>query len=219
MESFLPSVYRLGEFDWWLVTDDKRAALKPIQRSALRGYDKEQNGILSRSLRMLNAYAFSQVDVDVWRNVYQSYLPPEERQRLGGFYTPDELVDLVLDLSGYVPEAAGLCERSYIDPACGSGAFVAACLSRLLAHMQRDMPCHSGEGGRRVPQWKKAEAILQRVSTNLHAVDIHPFAAFLTTLNVTFLVLPLYVLVRGRNQDFVLDLRIFSADSLEKPDT
>ena len=83
-------------------------------------------------MRVLDGYFFGQVDVDVWRNVYQHYLPEEERQKIGGFYTPDELIDLVLDLAEYVPASEGLCRLSFIDPACGSGAFVANALARLL---------------------------------------------------------------------------------------
>ena len=114
MQSFLPAVYQLGEFDWWLVTPDKRAALTYTQRTWLRQADADFETIAQRLLRMLNGYFFGGVDVDVWRNVYQHYLPAEERQRLGGFYTPDELVGLVLDLCEYLPKVRGLCDLSFI---------------------------------------------------------------------------------------------------------
>src|SRR5207249_3191217 len=38
------------------------------------------------------------------------------------------------------------------------------------------------------------------------------------TLNVLFLILPLYALARNRDPDFTIDLHIFSADGLERPD-
>ena len=78
--------------------------------------DSDLEVIAQRLLRILNGYSFGQVDVDVWRNVYQHYLPAEERQRIGGFYTPDELVNLVLDLAEYSSTASGLCELSFLDP-------------------------------------------------------------------------------------------------------
>ena len=63
-----------------------------------------------------------------------------------------------------------------------------------------------------------SEEILKIATANLHAVDIHPFAAFLTTLNVLFMLMPWYVKVRAKNPEFSLDLQVFSADSLEKRD-
>ena len=103
--------------------------------------------------------------------------------------------------------------------ACGSGAFITGALSRLLAHLRLDLSCHADLHKPNIPEWKHAEEALNIISKKLHAIDLHPFAAFLTTLNVLFLLLPLYVRAREKNPDFTLDLQIFSADSLEKPDT
>jgi len=218
MQDFLPAVYQLGEFDWWMVMPDKRAGLKPDERAWLRGTDGEFERAMQRLLRMLDGYFFGRVDVDVWRNVYQHYLPDDERQRLGGFYTPDELVNFVLDLAEFSPESEGLCRLSFIDPACGSGAFVTSALSRLLKHYELDLPCHGEINKRGMPDWKRAESILNSAAEHLHAVDLHPFAAFLTTLNVLFLLMPLYVKAREKNPDFSIDLQVFSSDSLEKHD-
>jgi hypothetical protein len=218
MRGFLPAVYELGEFDWWQVRSDKRAALTRAERAWLRQNDVEFERIAKRLLRVLDGYFFGQVDVDVWRNVYQHYLPEEERQKIGGFYTPDELIDLVLDLAEYEAASDGLCRLSFIDPACGSGAFVANALARLLRHLALDLPCHAHLRKRGMSEWKRAEATLDLVSRNLHGVDLHPFAAFLTTVNVLFLLMPIYARAREKNPDYTLDLQVFSSDSLEKHD-
>lgn len=218
MQGFLPIVYQLGEFDWWQVFPEKRAALQSAELSWLRQRDSELERIIQGLLRMLNGYFFGRVDVDVWRNIYQHYMPPDERQRLGGFYTPDELVNLVLDLMDYLPQRECLCKLSFIDPACGSGAFVTTALSRLLAHLEMALPCHAHIKKRGIPRWKRDEEVIHIATALLHSVDVHPFAAFLTTLNTLFLLLPFYVKVREKNPDFSLNLSIFSADALEKPD-
>jgi hypothetical protein len=121
-------------------------------------------------------------------------------------------------LSTYLPKTKNLCKLSFIDPACGSGAFVTGALGRLLDHLKHPLPCHEAINKHNLPEWKRSELILNTVTKNLHAVDLHPFAAFLTTLNVLFLLLPHYVKAREKNQDFTLNLQIFSADSLEIPD-
>jgi len=218
MQAFLPTVYLRGEFDWWAVLPEKRAVISAGQLAWLRDYDNEMEKLARVLLRRLSHYLFESVDVDIWRNIYENYLPNEERQRLGGFYTPDELINLILDLADYRKETEGLCRLSYIDPACGSGAFVTTALGRLIAHLDMDMPCHSPKVKRREPEWKTAEERLRLISERVHAVDLHPFASFLTTLNVLFMVLPLYVKAREKDSDFIIDLHVFATDSLERPE-
>jgi hypothetical protein len=216
MQGFLPNIYQRGEFDWWLIEQNERASMSAAEQAFCHEQENRFDKILQRMFRMLDGYFFGEVDVDVWRNVYQNYLPEEERQKLGGFYTPDELVDLVLDIVGYVPDKEGLCEKTIIDPACGSGAFVAAAATRLLKHLRAEMSCHKCSSGKR-PAWQQSQEALTKVEQHIHAIDIHPFAAFLTTVNLVFLLLPEYVKVHDKNPNFPLDIRIFSVDALEKP--
>ncbi|MDA2915548.1 N-6 DNA methylase [Nitrospinae bacterium AH_259_B05_G02_I21] len=216
MKTFLPTVYEYGEFDWWWVDNTKRPA--GTKQARLLDLERQHNTHLALMLRQLDGFFFGEVDVDVWRNVYQNYLPTEDRQKLGGFFTPDELIDLVLDLLGYVPDSMELCQKTFIDPACGSGAFVANAISRLLTHLECELPCHSHLHRKRQPSWKKAEAIISIVTRNLHAVDIHPFAAFLTTLNVVFLLLPYYLRVRSKNPHYALNIHVYAVDSLLEPE-
>lgn len=219
MQNFLPTVYLRGEFDWWVVAPEKRASLSTEQLAWVRQFDDEMERLNKLMLRRLSHYQFESVDVDIWRNIYENYLPPDERQRLGGFYTPDELINLILDLDGYQAEQEGLCKLSYIDPACGSGAFVTTALGRLFAHLETNAPCHKELSKKGEPEWKSAEKRLKLVGELVHAIDLHPFASFLTTLNVLFMVLPLYAVARKQDPDFTVNLHIFSADGLESPES
>jgi hypothetical protein len=212
MEQFLPSIYRMGEFDWWYISADKRSAMTPRTTATISIFEKELDLAFQRTLRTLNSYYFKYVDVDVWRNIYQHYMPWEERQRLGGFYTPEELVDLVLDLVGYNSEDKSLASKTFIDPASGSGAFVAAALSRLLKNIEKYGPPGMPSG--RQPEWVQAKYELEAIQKCLHAIDIHPFAAFLTTLNVLFLVLTKYKIVKDKNPNFIFEPTILAHDSL-----
>lgn len=218
MISILPVVYQLSDLDWWRVPVEKKTSMELSKKAFVETKERELDQLITRTLRIIDGYYFAHVDADVWRNIYQHYLPEDERQRLGGFYTPQELVEFILDLAGYVPEAENLCKHKIIDPACGSGAFVAAATARLLKHLEKPLPCHREEAGKRIPIWERQRMTLDKVLDNIHAIDIHPFAAFLTTLNVTFLLLPIYARIREYNPTFALNFRIFAADSLEKPD-
>jgi hypothetical protein len=218
MQSFLPTVYLRGEFDWAAVLPEKRALLTVKQSAWLRPFDDELERLNKLMLRRMSHYQFESVDVDIWRNIYENYLPADERQRLGGFYTPDELINFTLDIDEYKADVPALCTLSYIDPACGSGAFVTTALSRLLAHLELDLPCHKEISKKGEPAWKTAERKLKLVGELVHAIDLHPFASFLTTLNILFMVLPLYAVARKQDPDFTVDLHVFSTDSLENPE-
>jgi hypothetical protein len=217
MRTFLPSIFMLGEFDWWMVKAESRPHLTNEQRAWLLPRDEEFERLNNALLQRMNRYSFQGVDVDIWRNLYENYLPEDERQRLGGFYTPDALVNLVLDLAEYKSDVECLCKLSFIDPSCGSGAFVTTALGRLLTHLSTPMPCHQELHSRNESTTQRLESTLRIVSRNANAVDIHPFASFLTTLNVLFAVLPLYVRARRDNPDFAMDFNIFAWDSLEPP--
>ena len=67
---------------------------------------------------------------------YEVGLAPEERKQRGHFSTPPELVKHILDACGYTPEA-DLARVRVLDPACGSGNFLAEAARRLVAFSTR----------------------------------------------------------------------------------
>lgn len=216
MAGFAPSVYESGEFDWWRVVQPELLTQTELER--LQRIEDELGLVNQRLLRKLASYDLGSVDLDIWRDIYQHYLPEEERQQLGGFYTPQELVDLTLDYSGYRPPVAKLCTRTLMDLASGSGAFVVSAVQRLLAHLNdKSHDCHSGIHARDVPDWEKAHSILETVAKNIHAIDIHPFASFLTYINFLFAILPVYVRAQKQRRSFRLKVAIFSSNSLLTP--
>jgi SAM-dependent methyltransferase len=64
-------------------------------------------------------------------NWYESDLPVMERKRRGHYSTPLPLVDQILDACGYTSDA-DLARVRVLDPACGSGNFLAMAARRLL---------------------------------------------------------------------------------------
>jgi hypothetical protein len=213
MAGFAPSVYESGEFDWWRVVH--RDSLTEAELERVQSFEQQLDVSNKRLLRLFSVYDLSGVDLDLWREIYQHFLPPEERQQLGGFYTPQELVDLTLDLANYRPAVENLCRKSLLDPATGSGAFVVSALERLIEHLNdKSQACHRHLHGPDVPDWERARGMLQIVIKNIRALDVHPFATFLTFVNFLFGVLPLYARVRLNGRSFRLDPAIFSGDSL-----
>ena len=216
MAGFAPSVYESGEFDWWRFVHRELLSERELERA--QAFEGQLDAANKSLLRLLNVYDLSGVDLDIWRDIYQHYLPEEERQQLGGFYTPQELVDLALDYAGYKASVEKLCEKSLVDLASGSGAFVVSALQRILGHLNdKSLPCHSRLHARGIPDWEQAAGMLEVTAKKIHAIDIHPFAAFLTYINFLFAVLPLYARVRRQRRNFRLEAAIFAGNSLLTP--
>ena len=67
---------------------------------------------------------------------YEASLPLMERKKRGHFSTPPLLVEHILDACGYTSRA-DLAPLRVLDPACGSGNFLAGAAQRLLAFGER----------------------------------------------------------------------------------
>src|SRR5215470_1161961 len=67
---------------------------------------------------------------------YEASLPLMERKKRGHFSTPPLLVEQILDVCGFTPRA-DLAQVRVLDPACGSGNFLAGAAQRLLAFGER----------------------------------------------------------------------------------
>ena len=92
--------------------------------------------------------------------LYETVIPPAERRQLGEYYTPDWLArTMVREL------VTDPLNQRVLDPACGSGAFVAEAVGRFLtAACETDL--HPRE-------------ILNRLRVSVIGIDIHPVAVHL----------------------------------------
>jgi SAM-dependent methyltransferase len=100
---------------------------------------------------------------------YEAGLSLRERKQRGHFSTPPLLVERILDACGYCPEN-DLSGLRVLDPACGSGNFLAGAARRLVAFAAR-----AGMGEREM-------AAL--VECNLWGFDPDPVSCFLAEMNV-----------------------------------
>ena len=189
--------------------------------------DGELDKVLSKVLWLLNQYNFSKVDRDVLGKLYEKYLPKNERKRLGEFYTPDEVIDYILDAVDYIPNKA-IDGKDIIDPACGSGGFLVRAARRLIAR-------HAVKFGRATlkealdnKKWpeiferltpKECEEIVNSVAMHIHGFDINPFAVNITEMNLLFQIVDIYSKAAKKNPSFSIPrFKIYETDSLEMPD-
>lgn len=130
-------------------------------------------------------YSFTQfpldrLDADVLGGLYESYVDEIDRDRLGQFYTPREVVRFMLDRAGFAGaedvmriEGDSRLPVKTFDFASGSGGFDVEIARRVIDD--------SGamEGGADM----QFDA-LRSIASGVHAIEISPFPYYLTEINL-----------------------------------
>src|SRR5579859_747560 len=101
---------------------------------------------------------------------YEASLSLQERRNRGHFSTPPLLIEHILDACGYTP-ACDLRSIRVLDPACGSGNFLAASASRLLSSA-----IHAN-----LPQ----QELIPLVQRNIWGYDPDPISCFLAEMHIS----------------------------------
>ncbi|MHA1305476.1 MAG: HsdM family class I SAM-dependent methyltransferase, partial [Candidatus Heimdallarchaeaceae archaeon] len=141
-------------------------------------------------------------DVDIFGEIYEKSLEKRERDILGLFYTPEPIVNFILDKTGFKPSKE-IIGKKILDPSCGSGSFLVRAVMRLIKSLKDE----------------KIEPleILKTVSSSIYGLDIDPFAIYLAKANIIFQLLPIYKEVYEQNPTFRFPrLNLFCANSINK---
>ena len=141
---------------------------------------------------------------------YEANLPSPERKQRGHFSTPPRLVEYILDACGYT-HTTDLSRIRVLDPACGSGNFLACAARRLVTSLSqvsvgtatlsggdtlsggqgiiaRPRPSYGLEPNTAQPtqtlQPVNQRKIFQHVQRNLWGFDPDPIACFLAEMQL-----------------------------------
>ncbi len=118
-------------------------------------------------LDTINEFDFSKMENDFIGRLYEKLIPPEERKRLGQFYTPPDIVNFIIQLTVTKPNF------SILDPGCGSGSFLVRAYHRLRE--LRDIPKE---------MVGLNETSHQDLLNCIYGVDINQFPAHLSVVNL-----------------------------------
>ncbi len=118
------------------------------------------NGLLRTLARRVARFDWPQGAADIAATLYQTIIPPEERRQLGEYYTPAWLARAMVQEVITDP-----LHQRVLDPACGSGAFLAEAVAHFIAA--------AGKAG-----WEPPET-LSRLRVAVTGIDVHPVAAHL----------------------------------------
>ena len=108
----------------------------------------------------MDAYRLEELGSDVVGFIHERLIPDEERHRLGQFYTPPQIAELITKWAIRDPT------DKVLDPACGSGTFLVKAYGTLKELKPLEPNVHKG------------------ILSQVYCVDINPFAAHLTAMNL-----------------------------------
>jgi len=105
---------------------------------------------------------------DLLKKLYQYLVPQEVRHKLGEYYTPDWLAELLLDEVGYKGDSL----KRFLDPACGSGTFLVLAIRRIREYSknQKESPLET----------------VKRIKANVWGFDLNPLAVIAARTNYLF---------------------------------
>ncbi|SFC63343.1 Type I restriction enzyme R protein N terminus (HSDR_N) [Halobiforma haloterrestris] len=147
-------------------------------------------------------FDFADVEGDLLGDLYQRYFDPETRKALGEFYTPQPVIDYIMDGVDY---NRGVSNERLIDPSCGSGTFLVEAVERYIA----DVENYEDD-----PDW---EEHLRDLCTRPRIVglDIHPFAVLMAQIRFVVAILPAYRKAKQQNASYTIRrLPIYRTDTL-----
>jgi hypothetical protein len=105
---------------------------------------------------------------DLLKKLYEFLVPRVVRHKLGEYYTPDWLAELVLNEVGY----KGNTLKRLLDPACGSGTFVVLAIQRAKEFGKKNK--------------EKDLETAKRIVANIWGFDLNPLAVIAARTNYLF---------------------------------
>jgi len=167
--------------------------------------------VLVEVLYSLIPVPLGRLDADVLGGLYESYVDEIDRDRLGQFYTPRDVVRFMLDRSGFRGATGAFHlegdrrrRREVLDFSTGSGGFLVEAARRI-----------ADATGSSTTDARDHREALDAIANGLHGGEISPFAYYLTEVNL--LLQASRVLGRLRDADMRLPsfvLSVVGADTL-----
>jgi len=177
IKSIYPYIFENEVFDWY----------------------KPNSSLMKDMLIFINNTYAENPGSDILGKLYELVIPNTERKNHGQFYTPEYIVDFILNDVGYTKKCEGM---KLLDPSCGSGAFTTKAMSRLIS--SSDIKNYN-------------EQFLNSAISSVYGIDINPFACYLAETNILIQLLDVIKVVKTKNPKYTLPkINIFRANTIAK---
>ena len=164
--SFGSDIYRLAETDPADLLHGRdfrsKTGLQGVVESDFFAWPVEVGGLpfLRTLARRVAKLDWQRAPNDVAAILYETVIPPDERRQLGEYYTPDWLARTIVREVVTDP-----LSQSVLDPACGSGTFVAEAVTHFI-----DAARETSLDPKDVLEWLRF---------SIAGIDVHPVAVHL----------------------------------------
>jgi len=152
--------------------------------------------IFQKTAKTLSKYDLTVVNEDVFKGLYEELIEQSQRHKLGEYYTPKWLVELILEevLSAWNKNKP----PKILDPACGSGTF----LIHSALYLKKQYNLSSKE-----------------IISHIAGFDINPLAVTVAKANIALLLNePNLQSFHIYNKDALKDYDLFDFQTLDKQD-
>ena len=191
-ENIIERIIKL--YDFSIKEDNERELLNKIKNYLLKAVKLKKDS-----------------DLDVLSNIHQNFLNHGQKKVLGEFYTPFEVVNYILDGTGYI-DSNYIENKKLIDISCGSGSFIIQAIKRLIHRFLKILKYDNLSDLK--PE--ELENIVLSVKENISGVDINPVACFLCQLNIQYALFGILKTIRKFNEEYSFPIfSIRNMNSLE----
>jgi len=171
--------------------------------------DKDLGDAIAELIRVLSDYEIATPQLepefarDLLKRLYQNLVPSDLRHKLGEYYTPDWLANLILDEVGLsLDNLRKMGEEDplkplklrTLDPACGSATFLILYISRLRRYAEEHF---------------LLDALLNYILDNVVGYDLNPLAVLTARTNYLLAIADLLAYARGS-----IEIPVYLADSI-----
>ena len=154
------------------------------------------NPLLQTLARRVARFDWATAPPDTAATLYETVIPPDERRQLGEYYTPAWLVRTMIRELADDP-----LNQRVLDPACGSGTFVAEAVTHFIRA--------AGEAN-----WEPKE-VLERLREAVTGIDVHPVAVHLARAAWTLAARPAISEASDAGYDASLSIPVYLGDALQ----
>ena len=153
--------------------------------------------LMQNLARRIARFDWQDAPADVAAILYETVIPPEERKQLGEYYTPDWLASAIVEETVTDP-----LRQRVLDPACGSGAFIAAAVKHFVKEAQLNGTTNPRE-------------TLDQLRDAVTGIDIHPVAVHLARTAWILAAKPVIQAVVKANLKSDVSVPVYLGDALQ----
>lgn len=172
--------------------------LQDIIESDFFAWPAEVGGqpLIETMARRVARFKWKEAPADIAATLYEAVIPPDERRRLGEYYTPEWLAQAMVQ--EVVPDPLG---QRVLDPSCGSGTFIAVAVRHFVEATA-------------AAQMDPKEAV-KRLREAVIGIDVHPVAVRLARTAWIMAARPLIDAAAEAGYEGNLAIPVYLGDALQ----